>query len=54
MTGDFVSWGGDYEKVFELITKLKSKVGIWAVLGDSDYQNSRKVWGIRGQSLNSE
>jgi predicted MPP superfamily phosphohydrolase len=43
ITGDFVSWDGDYEKAFGLITKLKSKVGIWAVLGDSDYQNSRKA-----------
>lgn len=41
ITGDFVSWAGDYEKAFEFIAKLKSKVGIWAVLGDSDYQNSR-------------
>jgi len=43
MTGDFVSWAGDYEKAFEFTAKLKSKIGIWAVLGDSDYQNSRKA-----------
>lgn len=42
ITGDFVSWGGDYEKTFEFISKLKAKVGIWAVLGDSDYQDSRR------------
>jgi hypothetical protein len=54
MTGDFVSWGGDYEQTFAFIRRLKAKIGVWAVLGDSDYQNSRKVWGIRGQSLNSE
>jgi predicted MPP superfamily phosphohydrolase len=43
ITGDLVSWSGDYEKAFEFISKLKSKVGIWAVLGDADYQNSRKA-----------
>jgi len=43
ITGDLVSWAGDYEKAFELISKLKSKVGIWTVMGDSDYQSSRKA-----------
>lgn len=43
MTGDFVSWLGDYEKAFEFISILKAKVGIWAVLGDYDCQNSRKA-----------
>lgn len=43
ITGDLVSWNGDYEKAFEFISILKAKVGIWAVLGDSDYQNSRKA-----------
>jgi predicted MPP superfamily phosphohydrolase len=43
MTGDFVSWGGNYEKTLAFMRKLKARVGTWAVLGDSDYQNTRKV-----------
>lgn len=43
ITGDFVSWGGNYEKTFKFLSKLKANVGIWAVLGDSDYQNTRKT-----------
>jgi predicted MPP superfamily phosphohydrolase len=43
LAGDYVAWGGDYEKAFDLLSRLKVPVGIWGVLGDSDDQNSRKA-----------
>ncbi len=43
LAGDYVAWGGDYEKAFSLLSRLKATEGIFGVLGDSDYQNSRKV-----------
>jgi predicted MPP superfamily phosphohydrolase len=35
--------GGDYEKAFDVLSRLKAPVGILSVLGDSDDQNSRKA-----------
>lgn len=40
--GDCTPWDGDYERTFAFLGKLKAREGIWGVLGDSDYQNSRK------------
>lgn len=42
LTGDYVTWEGDYEIAFDFLRKLKAKEGVWAVLGDYDYSNSRK------------
>jgi uncharacterized protein len=42
LTGDYVSWDGDYTPALGFLSRLKAKVGIWAVLGDYDYSNSRK------------
>jgi hypothetical protein len=38
-----VSWGGGYDKAFEFLSKLKANTGVFGVLGDSDYQDSRKA-----------
>lgn len=42
LTGDYVKWDGDYEPALVFLSKLKAKVGAWAVMGDYDYSNSRK------------
>jgi uncharacterized protein len=42
LTGDYVKWNGDYEQALNFLSQLKSKVGVWAVMGDYDYSNSRK------------
>jgi len=42
MTGDYVPWQGDYEPALHFLSRLKAKTGIWAVMGDYDYSNSRK------------
>lgn len=42
LTGDYVSWDGDYETALKFFSKLKAKIGVWAVMGDYDYSNSRK------------
>jgi uncharacterized protein len=42
LTGDYVTWHGDYEPALEFLSKLNAKIGIWAVMGDYDYSNSRK------------
>ncbi len=42
LTGDFVKWRGDYQGALAFLSRLKAKIGIWAVMGDYDYSNSRK------------
>ncbi len=42
LTGDYVKWKGDYEPALDFLSKLKAKIGVWAVMGDYDYSNSRK------------
>ncbi len=42
LTGDYVAWDGDYEAALAFLSKLSARVGVWAVLGDHDYSNSRK------------
>jgi len=42
LTGDYVSWNGDYEVALNFLSRLKAKVGVYAVMGDYDYSNSRK------------
>ncbi len=42
LTGDYVEWTGDYAPVLQFLSRLKAKIGVWAVMGDYDYSNSRK------------
>jgi uncharacterized protein len=42
LTGDYVKWDGDYEAALNNLAQLKAKFGVWAVMGDYDYSNSRK------------
>jgi predicted MPP superfamily phosphohydrolase len=42
LTGDYVRWNGSYEGALDFLAKVKAKDGIWAVMGDYDYSNSRK------------
>jgi predicted MPP superfamily phosphohydrolase len=42
LTGDYVKWNGDYEAALTFLSQLHAKIGIWGVLGDYDYSNSRK------------
>jgi predicted MPP superfamily phosphohydrolase len=42
LTGDYVRWNGAYEEALDFLAKVKAKDGVWAVMGDYDYSNSRK------------
>ncbi len=42
LTGDYVSWEGDYPPALTFLSKLKAKKGTWAVMGDYDYSDSRR------------
>lgn len=42
LTGDYVQWDGDYEAALDFLSRLKAKVGVWAVMGDYDYSRSRE------------
>ncbi len=42
LTGDYVKWKGDYGDALTFLSQLKAKTGVWGVLGDYDYSDSRK------------
>lgn len=42
LTGDYVKWDGDYESSMRFLAGLRAKDGVYAVMGDYDYSNSRK------------
>ena len=42
LTGDYVKWGKGYDTALDFLSRLKAKAGIYAVMGDYDYSNSRK------------
>lgn len=42
LTGDYVQWDGDYEAALTVLARMKAKNGVYAVMGDYDYSNSRK------------
>jgi hypothetical protein len=42
LTGDYVKWDGDYERALDFLSRLRANIGVWAVMGDYDYSNSRK------------
>ncbi len=41
LTGDYVRWRGNYKAALTFLSKLRAKIGIWAVMGDYDYSSSR-------------
>ena len=41
LTGDYVSRKGNYEAALDFLSKLKAKIGVWAVMGDYDYSLPR-------------
>jgi hypothetical protein len=42
LTGDYVRWDGDYEAALNFLSRVKARIGVWAIMGDYDYSNSRK------------
>jgi uncharacterized protein len=42
LTGDFVKWGKGYEPALDFLAQVKASAGVFAVMGDYDYSNSRK------------
>jgi uncharacterized protein len=42
LTGDYVKWNGDYESALKFLSSMRAKSGVYAVMGDYDYSNSRK------------
>jgi len=42
LTGDYVLWKGDYSIAVTFLSKLRAPMGVWGVMGDYDYSNSRK------------
>ena len=42
LTGDYVQWDGTNEPALYFLSRLQAKIGVWAVMGDYDYHDSRK------------
>lgn len=42
LTGDYMPWRGDVAPALEFLSRLQAKNGVWAVMGDYDYSNSRQ------------
>ena len=41
LTGDYIRWNGDNDAALAFLSRLKARVGVWAVMGDYDYSRSR-------------
>jgi len=42
LTGDYVRWRGDYPAALSFLAMLDAPLGVWAVMGDYDYSDSRR------------
>ena len=41
LTGDYIKWKGDNKPALKFLSKLKAKHGVYAVMGDYDYSDSK-------------
>lgn len=41
LTGDYIKWNGDIKPALKFLSGLKAKYGVFAVMGDYDYSDSR-------------
>ncbi len=41
LTGDYVKWKGDIQPAVQFLSRLKAKYGVFAVMGDYDYSDSK-------------
>lgn len=41
LTGDYIQWDSDNDAALIFLSRLKARVGVWAVMGDYDYSRSR-------------
>lgn len=42
LTGDYVTWNGNYRPALDFLSQLEAEYGVWAVMGDYDYSNGRQ------------
>ena len=41
LTGDYVKWKGDIQPALQFLSRLKAKYGVFAVMGDYEYSDSK-------------
>lgn len=42
LTGDYITWNGKAAPALDFLARLNAEFGVWAVMGDYDYSNSRQ------------
>jgi len=41
LTGDYIKWNGDNKAALKFLSRLKAEYGVYAVMGDYDYSDSK-------------